>query len=155
MPEPDILDEVAVVPGVDGRKMSKSYGNTIDIFADDKALKKSVISIVTDSAGLDDVKSSEGTPLFEIYSLFLNADERAVLKKRFTMRGVGYGHIKQDLLKAIQEHFAPYRERRARLESHPADLNDILASGAKRAREAAEPFLERARIATGLYYGNR
>ncbi|PKL29694.1 MAG: tryptophan--tRNA ligase, partial [Spirochaetae bacterium HGW-Spirochaetae-10] len=151
MPEADISEDVAVVPGLDGRKMSKSYKNTIDFFATEKDLKKAVSSIVTDSKGVDDVKEPEG-PLYDIYSLFLDEDGRKALADRFRTPGTGYGHIKMDLLKAILEHFGEARERRATLEKDPDTVRDILAAGAKKARAVAAPLLDDVRKATGLRY---
>lgn len=151
MPEADISEDVAVVPGLDGRKMSKSYKNTIDFFATEKDLKKAVSSIVTDSKGVDDVKEPEG-PLYDIYSLFLDEDGRKALADRFRTPGTGYGHIKMDLLKAILEHFGEARERRATLEKDPDTVRDILAAGAKKARAIAAPLLDDVRKATGLRY---
>lgn len=151
MPEADISEDVAVVPGLDGRKMSKSYKNTIDFFASEKDLKKAVSSIVTDSKGVDDVKEPEG-PLYDIYSLFLDEDGRKALADRFRTPGTGYGHIKMDLLKAILEHFGEARERRAALEKDPDTVRDMLAAGAKKARAVAAPLLDEVRKATGLRY---
>lgn len=151
MPEADISEDVAVVPGLDGRKMSKSYKNTIDFFATEKDLKKAVSSIVTDSKGVDDVKEPEG-PLYDIYSLFLDEDGRKALADRFRTPGTGYGHIKMDLLKAILEHFGEARERRATLEKDPDTVRDMLAAGAKKARAVAAPLLDDVRKATGLRY---
>lgn len=151
IPEADISEEVAVVPGVDGRKMSKSYKNTIDFFATEKELKKAVSSIVTDSKGVDDIKEPQG-PLYEIYSLFLDEDGRKALADRFRTPGTGYGHIKMDLLRTILEHFGEARERRATLEKDPDTVRDILAAGAKKARAVAAPLLEDVRKATGLRY---
>ncbi|MDH5657274.1 MAG: tryptophan--tRNA ligase, partial [Spirochaetia bacterium] len=116
IPESDILKETATVPGVDGRKMSKSYKNTLNIFSGEKELKKSVMSIVTDSAGLNDEKATDGTPLFEIYKLFLNDEQVLELRDKYKTPGVGYGHIKQDLLKTILNHFEEARNRRLELE---------------------------------------
>ena len=151
MPEPDILKDVATVPGVDGRKMSKSYDNAIYFFAPEKKLKKTVMSIKTDSTPVEEPKEPTG-PLYEIFCLFLDETGRKELEDKFRTPGVGYGHIKQDLLNAILEHFAPYREKREELENHPDDVRDMLVMGAKKAREAARPFLEKARENTGLVY---
>lgn len=152
IPEPDILTDVAVVPGIDGRKMSKSYNNAIYPFAPDKQLKKSVMAIETDSAPVEEAKPYKDTPLFDIYRLFLDEAGTTGLIEKFQTPGVGYGHIKQDLLKAILEYFGPYRERRAEIMQRPDDVRDILSAGAKKAREAARPYLELARSKTGLVY---
>lgn len=151
IPEPDISDEVALVPGIDGRKMSKSYHNTIDIFATEKELKKAVSSIVTDSKGVDEVKEPKG-PLFEIYSLFLDQSGRDELADRFRTAGTGYGHIKKDLLTQILETFGEARERRIALEKDMSSVYDLLEMGAKKARLVAEPLLDQIRSKTGLKY---
>lgn len=150
MPEPDILEETALVPGIDGRKMSKSYGNAIYFFAEEKELKKSVMSIVTDSMGVNDPKDPETSVLYQIYSLFLDEKGRVALQDRFRTPGTGYGDLKKELLAQILEHFAPFRKRRAELLAKPDDVRDILRMGAGKARQAGAPFLEKARIATGL-----
>ena len=152
IPEPDILEDKAVIPGTDGRKMSKSYGNTIPIFADEKSMKKNIMSIVTDSAGLNDAKQTEGTALFDIYSLFLDKNGIDELKEKYKTPGVGYGHIKQDLLKTVLDSFAPYREKRNQLEKNISDVHDILSEGAKKAKNTASEYLDKAREAVGLVY---
>ncbi len=152
MPEPDIMDDVALVPGVDGRKMSKSYNNYIYCFAPEKEMKKKIMSIVTDSAGVDEPKNPDGAALFDIYSLFLDEAGREKLKERFRTPGEGYGHIKQDLLKTVLEYFAPYREKREELLAHPDDVRDILKMGAGKARELAAHRLDKARKVTGIAY---
>ena len=152
IPEPDILKETELVPGIDGKKMSKSYGNTINIFSGEKEMKKTIMSIVTDSAGLNDEKATDGTPLFEIYSLFLNSDQIKELRDKYSTPGVGYGHIKQDLLKTVLEHFGEARERRSELERNISDVYDILNDGATKARSTAGTYLEKIKDATGLIY---
>lgn len=151
MPEPDILKESATVPGIDGRKMSKSYNNAINFFEDEKALRKSVMSIKTDSTPIDQPKPTEG-PLFELYSLFLDDAGQARLRERFGTPGEGYGHIKQSLYETILEHFGPFREKRLELQRRPELVDEALALGARKARAAAAPILERARSACGLNY---
>jgi len=149
LPEPHILDDVAVVPGVDGRKMSKSYDNTIRMFWPEKRLKKSVMSIVTDSTPVEDPKKTD-TTVFALWSLFASAEEREEMFERARAGGLGYGDVKKDLLRRLLETFAVMRERRAELEQRPDDLEDLLASGAVRAREMAAPVVEAARRAAGL-----
>jgi tryptophanyl-tRNA synthetase len=149
LPEPHILDDVAVVPGVDGRKMSKSYDNTIRMFWPEKRLKKSVMAIVTDSTPVEDPKKTD-TTVFALWSLFASAEEREEMFARARAGGLGYGDVKKDLLRRLLETFSPMRERRAELEQRPDDLEDLLASGAVRAREMAAPVVEAARRAAGL-----
>ena len=151
MPEPDILQESSLVPGIDGRKMSKSYNNAINFFADEKQLRKSVMAIVTDSTPVEQSKPPEG-PLFDLFGLFLDAAGKQALAERFRKPGEGYGHIKQSLFEAIMQHFAPFRRLRAELAARPDDVRDMLREGARKARAAAAPYLEKARENTGLSY---
>ena len=111
IPEPDIKEETMLIPGVDGQKMSKSYGNTIPIFTEERELKKMVMSIVTDSAGINEPKDKD-TPLFKIYSLFLSSEEKKILCDRYDTPGLKYGDIKKELLERIYEYFSPYRQKR-------------------------------------------
>ena len=152
LPEPQILEEVAVVPGTDGRKMSKSYANTIRMFWPEKELKQAVMGIVTDSTPLEAPKDVK-TPLFQLWSLFATPAEREELFARAKQGGLGYGEVKKDLLRRLLAHFEPARAKRAELEKRPADVEDVLASGARRARELAAPVLEAAREAAGLGRG--
>jgi tryptophanyl-tRNA synthetase len=149
LPEPHILEEVAVVPGIDGRKMSKSYGNTIRMFAPEKEVKKAVMSIVTDSTPVEAPKDTS-TPLFQLWSLFATPEERVAMFARAKAGGLGYGEVKKDLLARILDHFAPYRERRAAWAATPGAVEEVLAEGARRARALARPVLEAARDAAGL-----
>jgi tryptophanyl-tRNA synthetase len=149
LPEPMILDDVAVVPGTDGRKMSKSYDNTIRMFASDAQIKKTVMGIVTDSTPVEQPKDT-GTALFQLWSLFATADERKCLFARAAAGGLGYGEVKKDLLARLLAHFAPLRERRAAWSARGDDVEDVLADGVARARKIARPTLEAARHAAGL-----
>jgi tryptophanyl-tRNA synthetase len=150
LPEPQISDEVAVVPGLDGQKMSKSYGNTIELFLDEKALRKRVMSIVTDSTPLESPKDPDGSTIVDLYRLFAGADEVEAMRAEFRAGGVGYGHFKQRLFEAIWTYFAPMRERREQILARPDYVNDVLEDGARRAREIALGTMERVRAATGL-----
>jgi tryptophanyl-tRNA synthetase len=150
VPEPYILDETAVVPGVDGAKMSKSYDNTIELFAPPKALKKRVMGIVTDSTPVEDPKDPEKDTVFAIYRLFADEGERAEMERRYREGGMGYGEAKKALLAKIEELVGPARERREDWLSRPDDLEDVLRAGAARARESAGPLMERVRAAVGL-----
>jgi len=138
------------VPGLDGQKMSKSYHNTIPLFLQGKALKKQVMSIVTDPTPLEDPKDPSKCTVFEIYSLFASEEQRAEMAAKYWAGGYGYGHAKLELLKAIKAHFGEATERFHTLLKRPDDLEDILTQGAKRARIIAQGLLRRARIATGL-----
>lgn len=150
VPEPLILDDVAVVPGVDGRKMSKSYDNTIGIFDEGKALKKQVMSIVTDSTPLEEPKDPDADNVFALIKLFADDAKREEIAAAYRAGGYGYGHAKKELLGLITDYFAEARERRKELEQRPDFVRDVLRDGALRARAAAAPIMERARERTGL-----
>jgi tryptophanyl-tRNA synthetase len=152
LPEPYIPDDVAVVPGTDGRKMSKSYGNSIAMFAPKKDTKNAVMGIVTDSTPVEDPKDT-GAPLFALWSLFAKPDEREALFARAVAGGLGYGEVKKDLLERLNAYFEPMRERRADLERRPDDVEDILADGVRRARAIGAPVLAACRAAAGLGRG--
>jgi tryptophanyl-tRNA synthetase len=149
LPEPQILDDVAVVPGTDGRKMSKSYENGIPMFTTEKQIKKAVMSIVTDSTPVEDPKDTKAI-VFQIWSLFAAPDERKEMFERAGAGGLGYGDVKKDLLRRLLEYFGPMRERRADLEKRPDDVESVLLDGAKRAREIGGPVLDEVRQAAGF-----
>ncbi len=149
LPEPYILEDVAVVPGVDGRKMSKSYDNTIRMFWPQKKLKKAVMSIVTDSTPVEEPKQTN-TTVFQLWSLFASQEERKEMFARAEAGGLGYGDVKKDLLARLLDHFGEQRERREELASRTDYVEDVLADGARRARELGTPVLEAARAAAGL-----
>jgi len=150
VPDAYILDTVAVVPGTDGRKMSKSYGNTINIFEEGDALKKRVNSIVTDSTPLKDPKDPDKDNVFALLRLFADAEKQAELREAYLRGGYGYGHAKKELITLITEHFAEAREKRRDLLKHPDYVLDVLREGGIRARTKADHFMERVRRATGL-----
>ena len=150
IPEPYILEDVAVVPGVDGRKMSKSYGNTIGIFDEGKVLKKKVMSIVTDSTPLEEPKDPNTCNVFALIRLFADDEKREEVAAAYRAGGYGYGHAKKELLGLITEHFAEAREKRHSLENDTDYVLDVLAEGGKQGRRQAEVFMEKARAATGL-----
>jgi tryptophanyl-tRNA synthetase len=149
LPEPYIPEEVAVVPGVDGRKMSKSYGNMIAMFAAPGEVKKAVMGIVTDSTPVEAPKDPS-SHLFQLWGLFASEAERAEMAQRARAGGLGYGEVKKDLLARLTERFAPMRERRAALAMQPSEVEDVLADGARRARAIARPVLDACREASGL-----
>jgi tryptophanyl-tRNA synthetase len=150
IPEPSIRDSVAVVPGVDGQKMSKSYDNTLEIFGDPGVLKKRVMQIVTDSTPLEEPKNPDTCNAFALYKLFATDAEAADLAARYRAGGFGYGTAKKELLAKINEHFAPLREKRAELEKNPDFVNEVLRKGAEKARVEAQKTLQAARKAVGL-----
>lgn len=151
IPEEHIVKSVAVVPGTDGRKMSKSYGNTIDIFDEGKTLKKTVMSIKTDSTPLEEPKNPETCNVFALIRLFADEDKQNEIAEKYRAGGYGYGHAKKELLGLIIEYFADARSRRKELEASPDYLNDVLREGGKKARQRAEEVMEPIRSATGLY----
>lgn len=149
LPEPYILKDVAVVPGVDGQKMSKSYDNTVQIFEATKALKKQIMRIQTDSTPVEDPKDPD-LPVFQLFNLFANADEREKMAARARQGGLGYGDVKKSIFEKLQEYFEPAIERYRDLEAHPDTLEDILRDGAARARESVAPLMARVRSAAGI-----
>jgi tryptophanyl-tRNA synthetase len=150
LPEPEIAEEVAVIPGLDGQKMSKSYGNTLEMFAPEKALRKRVMGIVTDSTPLEAPKDPEGSTLVALYRLFATPDEVRRMEEEFRAGGVGYGHFKQRLFEAMRDHFAPMRARREEILADPGYVDQVLRRGAERARDVAAATMERVRRAVGL-----
>jgi tryptophanyl-tRNA synthetase len=149
LPEPHILEDVAIVPGVDGRKMSKSYDNTIRMFWPKKRLKKAVMGVVTDSTPVEDPKDTKAV-VFQLWSLFASEDERKEMFARAEAGGLGYGDVKKDLLERILDHFGAMRERREALAAKPDEVEDVLRDGAARAKTLGAPVLEAARAASGL-----
>ncbi len=149
-PEALILDEVAVVPGTDGRKMSKSYGNTIGIFDEGAELKQKVMSIVTDSTPLDVPKDPDTDNVFALIRLFASPAQREEIAAAYRAGGYGYGHAKKALLTLVDDYFAEARERRRELAARPDDVRDILAAGAAGARAKAEGVMEVVREKVGL-----
>ncbi len=152
IPEADIEQEVATVPGVDGQKMSKSYGNTIEMFADEKTLRQSIMGIKTDSTPVDEPKPTEGNPLFEIYALFLDAKGKAELKERFETPGLRYGDVKKELFACIWDYFAPARQRREEYLQDPSYIREVLQQGAEKAKAASAEYMTKARHLVGLDY---
>ena len=151
LPEPDISKETQLVPGIDGQKMSKSYNNTIPIFGEEKEIRKKFMSIVTDMAGIDEPKN-KNTPLFHLYCLFANKEERKILTNRYDTPGLRYGDIKVELYDKMMDYFLPYREKRESLLSKPDEVTDILKMGAKKAKVIASEVLERIKSVIGLKY---
>lgn len=150
LPEPIIRDDTAVVPGLDGRKMSKSYGNTLPIFGDEKPLRKMIMRIQTDSTPVEDPKPTEDSSILALYKLFASEPDYQTMVADYQKGGTGYGDFKKRLADAYWEFFAPMRERRAELIADPGFVDKVLADGAERAREEASKVLGRVRRATGL-----
>ena len=150
LPEPLILKEGAVVPGLDGQKMSKSYNNTIEIFEMEKAQRKKIMRIVTDSVPVEDSKNPDTCNVFQIYKLVVSDADRDAMKQRYHAGGLGYGEVKKELAEAVVTYFAEARSRREALLSRGDDVSDILKMGAIRAREKASEILDRAQKACGI-----
>jgi len=144
-----IEESVALLPGLDGRKMSKSYDNTIPLFAPAAHMRKQIAGILTDSKAPGEAKSTEGSALFQIYQAFASADETAALTKAFA-DGIGWGDAKQVLFERIDREIAPMREQYQELVRNPAKLDQILLAGADKARQMATPFIRELRHAVGL-----
>lgn len=149
-PEPYIVQSVAVVPGIDGQKMSKSYDNVIQIFDTPKATAKTCGRIVTDSTPLEEPKDPEKCNVFALLKLFADAAELQAIAASYRAGGYGYGHAKKRLAELINEHFADARARYDELISRPDYLRDILADGGNKARAAAEQTMARVRAASGI-----
>jgi len=150
IPESSIKDDVAVIPGVDGLKMSKSYDNHIELFGGKKATRKRVMQIVTDSTPLEDPKTTEGCNVFALYKLFASDQELQAMTDSYAAGGYGYGDAKKALLAKMTEYFAPFREKREELENDLDFVESVLVNGAERARAAARETLTAARSAMGL-----
>ncbi|MDY0121081.1 MAG: tryptophan--tRNA ligase [Sulfurimonas sp.] len=152
LPSFRVDENVATVPGTDGQKMSKSYGNTINIFGEEKAQLKTIKKIVTEAIPLEEPKEFENCNVYNIAKLFLDEEALVALQKRYTQGGEGHGHFKLYLAEVIWDYFAPFREKRAYYEKHQDEVRDILQMGAQKAREEALPMIEKIRSATGILY---
>lgn len=150
IPEEQIRESVAVVPGTDGQKMSKSYNNTIPIFGGKKAVRKTVMNIVTDCKGLEDAKDPETCNVVALYKLFANEDQVNAMKEKYRAGNYGYGHAKQELFDMMWEYFTPFRERREELANNLDYVDAILKRGAEKAREEAEKTMVKVRRAIGI-----
>ncbi len=154
LPEPEIRDETGALPGIDGQKMSKSYNNTIDIFASPKELKKQIMGIVTDSSTVEDSKDPDKCILLELLKLFAEGSEMEYWRDRFNKGGVGYGEVKKRLLEAVDTYFSPFRQRRDELLKDPEFVKGILKTGAEKARDIAMITIEDVRKKVGTNYSS-
>ena len=150
IPAPQISEDVAVVPGLDGQKMSKSYGNTIEIFGDVRAARKRFMGIVTDSKALEDPKDPDTCNVFKLYRLLATPEQAADLAARYRAGGLGYGTAKKELADLFEAYFAPMRAKRAELAANPDYVEDVRQKGAVRARTLAAETLRKARQAVGV-----
>jgi tryptophanyl-tRNA synthetase len=149
LPEALINDNVAVLSGLDGRKMSKSYNNTIPLFAPEKQLRKLIMKIKTNSQEPGEPKQTEGCTLFSIFQAFAEKDEIEDVKKRYAA-GIGWGEMKTLLFDYLNQHIAPYRSRYEELMNDPGHIESVLQKGKLKARERSVPFLETIRKAVGI-----
>ena len=150
LPEPRIQSATETVPGLDGQKMSKSYGNTLDIFGDEKEMRKRIMSIVTDSTAVEAPKDPDSSTIFQLYSLFATETEAITMREQFQKGGTGYGDFKKQLFAKLWEYFAPMRARRDEIQAQPDYIDEVLARGAERANAVADKVMERVRAAVGL-----
>jgi tryptophanyl-tRNA synthetase len=150
LPEPRIRAATEVVPGIDGQKMSKSYNNTIDIFGDEREIRKRVMSIVTDSTPVEAAKDPERSTIVQLYSLFASKNELEEMCERFRKGGTGYGDFKKELFEKLWQYFSPMRKRREEILADKSYIDNILSRGAKRANEIADEVMRRVRAAVGL-----
>lgn len=150
VPQEYIVPEVAVVPGIDGQKMSKSYDNTLEIFATDRETQKRCAQIVTDSTPLESPKDPDKCNVFTLIKLFATAEEQQEIAGKYRAGGYGYGHAKKRLAELINERFAAAREKYAKLETDPDYVRDVMGEGGKKARKVAAATMQRIRAACGL-----
>jgi len=150
LPEPRIQSATETVPGVDGQKMSKSYGNTIDIFGDEKETRKRVMGIVTDSSPVEASKDPNSSTIFQLYSLVASNDEAAAMREAFQRGGSGYGDFKKQLFAKLWDYFEPMRQRREEILRNNSYVEDVLTQGAKKANAVANRVMARVRTAVGL-----
>ena len=150
LPKEHIVESVAVVPGTDGRKMSKSYDNTIGIFEPENSMKKKIMKIVTDSIPVEEPKNPDKCNVFALVKLFADREELAQWRHRYQAGGMGYGEVKKRLVELTVEYFKPFREKRTEFENNPDYVRDVLAKGAQRAKTVATKTLKKVRKAVGL-----
>ena len=150
LPEPFIPESVATVPGRDGRKMSKSYNNAIEMFAPEKEVRQQIFSIMTDSASVADPKDPEDSILYSILKLFCDSDVQAEWADRFRSGGLGYGEVKKEIFSLFMDKFGPARRRRQQLEKEPEYLDAMLKKGVEQARKIAAPLVKEARDIVGI-----
>jgi tryptophanyl-tRNA synthetase len=150
IPEPVIRESVAVVPGLDGQKMSKSYGNTLDLADTEAVFRKKVMSIKTDSTPVDQPKPVEGSVILQLADALGDARLSGDLREQMDRGGVGYGDLKKQLFQALWDHFAGYRQRAASIARDPGEVEQVLAEGGEKARAVALQTLARVRAAVGV-----
>jgi tryptophanyl-tRNA synthetase len=152
VPDVEIPEDVATIPGLDGQKMSKSYDNTLPIFCEEKELRKRIMSIKTDATPVDQPKDPDTSILYAIYALFLDQQGKQALRDRFLTPGLKYGEVKQELFGMIWEYFKPYRDQRKAYLQNPEQVREILQRGAAKARAIGSTYLSKARHNVGADY---
>lgn len=150
LPEPVIQESTAVVPGLDGAKMSKSYHNTIDLFAPENVLRKKIMGIKTDSTPVEEPKPMEGSVILALHKLVASESDHRAMENDFRVGGAGYGDLKKRLFGAVWEYFARFRAKRVELEADPGHVEKILADGAEKAATVADGVMRRVRGAVGI-----
>ncbi len=150
VPKEHIIESVAVVPGIDGRKMSKSYGNTIEIFEPEDSVVKKIMKIVTDSTSVEDPKDPDKCNVFALLKLVAPPEELAEWENKYRNGGMGYGQAKKRLAELMVDYFKPFRQKRTELENNIDYVKEVLSNGAERAKAVARETLEKARQAVGL-----
>ena len=150
VPQAAVQENVAVIPGLDGRKMSKSYGNTIPLFAPENELQKTIMRIITNSQSIEEPKDPDSSQIFILYKLFANNDEQAALASRYRAGGMGWGHAKEELFRVVNRELAPIRERYEAIMADIPALDRILEQGAEKARPIALATVKRFRKAAGI-----
>ncbi|MDL2228616.1 tryptophan--tRNA ligase [Treponema sp. OttesenSCG-928-L16] len=150
IPQASVQEHVAVVPGLDGRKMSKSYNNTIPLFAPEKQLRKTIMRIVTNSQGVEEAKDPESSQIYLLYKLFASPEEQDALAGRYRAGGMGWGEAKEELFRVVNRELCPLRERFDEIMAAPEELDRILSRGAEKARSIAAKTIIRLRKAAGI-----
>ncbi|MDR2942063.1 MAG: tryptophan--tRNA ligase [Treponema sp.] len=150
IPQPAVQEDFAVVPGMDGRKMSKSYGNTIPLFAPEKTLQKTIMRIVTNSQSVEEPKNPDESQIFQLYKLFTQSGEQDAFAKRYRAGGMGWGDAKEELFRVVNRELSPIRERYDAIMADIPALDKILEQGAERARPIAAATVKRFRKAAGI-----
>ncbi len=152
IPEFRVQEEVQTVPGIDGQKMSKSYGNIVNIFGEEKKQLKTIKKIVTENVAMEEPKEFENCNVYNMAKLFLNQNELVELQNRYTSGGEGHGHFKLYLADVMWNYFSEFREQRSYYEKNQDEVRDILNQGAKKAKKVALPMIEKIREVTGVSY---
>ena len=147
-----VQEEVQTVPGIDGQKMSKSYGNTVNIFGEEKKQLKTIKKIITENVAMEEPKEYENCNVYNMAKLFLEGDNLKALQDRYTKGGEGHGHFKIYLGEVMWEYFKEYREKREYYQNNQNEVKEILNNGAKKAKESVQPLIEKIRTATGIVY---